>query len=431
MVSIVVVGGGLAGCAAAVAARKAGAQVTLLERMEVLGGWLRFASRLDSKYFPAREELRLMGGDDIFTVMERFITHPNVFFPGSEISTTKTLFHSFKAESALKKYLVEIGIDVRLQCRARDVEMAGNHIESVILDDKSSIRGDIFIDATAGFGPQANCQRYGNGCTMCFMRCPAFGGRVSIAAKAGVKELKGKRKDGSIGPINAAFGLFKESLAADLQAKLNRDGVVSIPVPPELLKESLKRATSATVSGEGNRSNTENVILVDMGYYVKRIGIGFTPLEELQKMPGLENVAYADPTAGTIGNAVRFMAVTPRDETFKVPDVDNLFVTSEKLGIAGVGEVIVTGAVAGHNAVRKAKEIPPLVLPTTTIIGDYIAYINDEWDEEARLRTRPHIRDGEYMARAEKAGLYTEDSKLIESRIKDNKLSNIFNQAIA
>ena len=38
-----------------------------------------------------------------------------------------------------------------------------------------------------------NCLRYGNGCSMCILRCPA-GPRVSISARAGIDDLQEKEK---------------------------------------------------------------------------------------------------------------------------------------------------------------------------------------------------------------------------------------------
>ena len=46
------------------------------------------------------------------------------------------------------------------------------------------IEGDVFVEATGSTGPMGNCLTYGNGCCMCILRCPAFGPRVSISAKA-------------------------------------------------------------------------------------------------------------------------------------------------------------------------------------------------------------------------------------------------------
>lgn len=39
-----------------------------------------------------------------------------------------------------------------------------------------------------------NCTAYGNGCAMCVLRCPSFGGRVSITSKCGLEDMVGKRK---------------------------------------------------------------------------------------------------------------------------------------------------------------------------------------------------------------------------------------------
>jgi len=426
-----VVGGGFGGCAAAAAARKAGAQITLLERMEVVGGWARLTGRLDHKYFPVREELGLMGGDDIFRVLDSCILHENVFIPWPEPSgSTKNIFHTVKAESELRKYLEGIGIDVRLQSRARDIERYDSDITAVILDDGTKIPGDVFIDATGGAGPQANCQKYGNGCAMCFMRCPAFGGRVSIAGKAGVKELKGKRRDGSIGAINGAFALLKESLATELREQLERKGTVWIPVPHQFVNDSYKRTESVTASGLVGKVYAENVVLVDIGVYVKRAAGGYAPLDELRKTPGLEQAVYAEPTAGTIGNGVRFMAITPRGDALNVPGINNLFVASEKLGVSGVGEVIATGVVAGHNAVRKAVGMAPLLLPGTTMLGDFIAYTNERWREEEGLRARFHVCTEPYFHHAQELGLYTEDRNLIHSRIEEGGLVNVLSQRI-
>ena len=72
---IVVIGGGWAGCAAALTAEKAGADVTLLERTDMLlgtglvGGIFRNNGR-----YTAAEECIAMGAGDLFTVMEAVAT---------------------------------------------------------------------------------------------------------------------------------------------------------------------------------------------------------------------------------------------------------------------------------------------------------------------------------------------------------------------
>ena len=83
------------------------------------------------------------------------------------------------------------------------------------------------------------------------------------------------------------------------------------------------------------------------------------PLQQLRQVRGLENVRYADPYAGTVGNSMRYAALAPRDDAMQVQGgVDNLFCSGEKAGLlVGHTEAIVTGALAGHNAARMAA--PP------------------------------------------------------------------------
>jgi len=427
MARVIVVGGGLAGCAAAAAAARAGAIVTLLERAELLGGWALFAGRIDHKYFTVREELRLMGGNDIFGVLDNCTLHQNVKFPWPKpLGATKTIYNITKLDPELRKHLESIGVEVRTQSRAKDVGMDGRKIQAVVLDDGTEVASDAFVDATGGTGGLKNCQTYGNGCALCFQRCPAFGDRVSVAGKAGVKELIGKKLDGSLGAVTAAFALLKESLAPEVKEEMERAGIVSLPVPPHLI--NYKRTENITASGNIDKGFAENIVLVDIGGYAKRIAGGYTPLDELRKVPGLERALYADPYAGTIGNGIRYMAITPRGDALDVPGVENLFVASEKLGVNGVGEVTATGVIAGHNAARKAMGMASLVLPTTTMLGGFIAYANQNWNTEKGLRERFHLFTGPYLRMAEETGLYTEDKDTIKSRMEDSGLMNILSQ---
>jgi len=106
LAKVTVVGGGCAGCAAAAAAAKTGAKVTLLERAELLGGWASFAGRVDHKYITVREELRLMGGHDIFEVLDNCTLHKAVKFPWPKPQgATKTVYNVTKLDPELRKCL--------------------------------------------------------------------------------------------------------------------------------------------------------------------------------------------------------------------------------------------------------------------------------------------------------------------------------------
>jgi hypothetical protein len=422
MVKIVVVGGGLAGTAAAAAAVKAGADVTLLERMEILGGWGAIAGHVNNDGFGVFEELRLMGGYDIFDVIDHCLIHINTRSPWPPPGTVGRYYDIDSFQIELERHMERLGVKVMLESRAKDTNMEGNKIKSLVLDGGEEIPGDVFVDATGGFGPPENCKKYGNGCVLCFMRCPAFGNRVSIAQKAGVKELKGKKPDGSIGPMTAAFTLVTETLAPELRKELQLKGFVGIPIPQNLI--NYKRNENITQSMNVNKGFAENMALAHIGGgYTKRVAGSFMALKELRKIPGLERAKYADPLAGTKGNSIRFMALTPRNEDSSVPGVDNLFVASEKMNVNGVIPTILTGVIAGHNAVRRAAKMPSLVLPSTTMCGDFMRYVYERWDKELIRRFTPN--GGPYLARAKENGLYTLDKDVVRLRVEKNGLVNI------
>jgi hypothetical protein len=260
------------------------------------------------------------------------------------------------------------------------------------------------------------------------MRCPAFGGRVSIAEKAGVKELLGAKSDGSVGPVSAANCILKETLAPELRKELERTGCAFIPIPPDLV--NYKRTQDITASANIDEGFAENVVLADIGAYAKRVAAGYAPLQELVKIPGLEVARYADPYAATIGNSVRYMALTPRGKALDVPGVENMFVASEKVGTNGVGEAIVIGVVAGYNAVRRAMGMDLLVLPRTTMLGDFIAYVNERWDTTEGLKSRFVSHSDPYFHRAKEMGLHTEDKSRVRSHIEESGLVNVFSSKI-
>ena len=80
---VVVIGGGWAGCAAALSAAKQGAEVTLAERTDMLlgtglvGGIFRNNGR-----FTAAEEAIALGGGELFELMDAHAVHRNMEFPG-------------------------------------------------------------------------------------------------------------------------------------------------------------------------------------------------------------------------------------------------------------------------------------------------------------------------------------------------------------
>ena len=233
MSRVVVIGGGWAGCAAAISARKAGAEVTLLERTDILlglgnvGGIMRNNGR-----YTATEEAIALGANELFELTDEYCTHANMDFPGHKHAT---IYNVTAIEKPVRDKLISMGIDVRFFSRVVDVKMNGKRLEAVVLEDGEIIKGDSFVEATGTSGPMGNCMKYGNGCAMCVLRCPSFGGRVSITEKCGVEDMIGRRNTGELGAFSGSMKLLKESLSEDIQKELNEKGCAVIPLPEELI----------------------------------------------------------------------------------------------------------------------------------------------------------------------------------------------------
>ncbi|MGB3904657.1 MAG: FAD-dependent oxidoreductase, partial [Anaerolineae bacterium] len=210
MSRIIVIGGGWAGCAAALSARQAGADVVLLERADSLlgagqvGGIMRNNGR-----FTATEEMIAMGGGDLLKLTDDCARHANMEFPGHKHAS---LYDVAVMEPVVRRHLQEKQVEIWTVSRATKVGVSDGKIQFVELEGGQRFEGDAFIDATGTMGPQGNCRKYGNGCAMCVTRCPTFGGRVSIAGRAGVHETKAKRADGSFGSMSGSCKLNKDSL---------------------------------------------------------------------------------------------------------------------------------------------------------------------------------------------------------------------------
>lgn len=207
---IVVIGGGWSGVSAAVCAKKAGAEVTLIEKTDLLlgagnaGGIFRNNGR-----YTATEEMKALGAGELFDAMDECAQHTNVEFPGHSHAS---LYNVNKIEPLVRKIVTDLGIELMLETHVEDVSCSNDNVLSVVVQDGSIIEGDAFVDATGTSGPMGNCLRYGNGCSMCIQRCPAFGPRVSITAKCGIKDLKGQRQNGIPGALSGACKIYKNSL---------------------------------------------------------------------------------------------------------------------------------------------------------------------------------------------------------------------------
>lgn len=420
---VVIVGGGWAGCAAALAARKQGAEVTLIERTDMLlgtglvGGIMRNNGR-----FTATEEMIAMGGGELFELTDQNSLHRNIDFPGHRHAS---IYNVAKMEPVVKRFLLQKEVRIQTCLRITDVEMKDDKIEVVVgKKEKEDFRlaGDVFVDTTGTAGPPANCNKYGNGCVMCVLRCHTFGGRVSLAAKAGIEEMTGKKGERT-GAMSGSCKLLKESLATEIIDKLNKQGVAVIPIPEsKVLKGKLDlKCCQQYALPEFEK----NIVLLDSGH--AKLMSPFFPLVLLREIPGFENARYEDPYAGGRGNSIRYFNMAPRDNSLKVEGVENLFCAGEKAGLlVGHTEAICTGTLTGYNAVRYIRKQEPLVLSETLAIGDAITHVRTQMRDHGRLDLKYTFSGSVLLDRMEKLNLYSTDTTEIEERVGAAGMTGIF-----
>jgi hypothetical protein len=328
-------------------------------------------------------------------------------------------------EPIVRKFLLEKGVRIECSTRITGVEMQDDRIRAVTgKQAKEDIRleGDAFVDTTGTAGPPANCNKYGNGCAMCVLRCHSFGGRVSVAARAGVKEMVGKR-DGRIGAMSGSCKLLKESLAPEIIETLNRTGVAVIPIPKsQILRGKLAMKCCQQYALPDFE---ENIVLLNTGH--AKLMTPFFPLDALREIPGFECARYEDPYAGGIGNSIRYVGMAPRDDALKVDGIANLFCGGEKAGLlVGHTEAICTGTLAGHNAVRYIRKDKPLVLPRSLATGEAMGFVRSQMRDDGILSLKYTFSGSVFFERMEALGLYSTDTQEIEKRVDAAGMSGIF-----
>ena len=422
---VIIIGGGWSGCAAAISAKKAGADVTLIEKTDLLlglgnvGGIMRNNGR-----YTAAEELLALGAGDLINITDKNTRHKNINFPGHEHAW---LYDVNRIEPEVRKYLLDLGINLKFITRAVDVERDENKIKGIYLHDGSYLEGDVFIETTGSTGPMGNCLRYGNGCSMCILRCPSFGPRVSISYRAGIEDIKGERDEDVFGAFSGSCKLAKETLSKEIVEELDSKGVVILNVPKEDI--NLDKLKQKVCQQYALKEFAENIILLDTGH--AKLMTSYYPLEKLRKIKGLEYAKFVDPYAGGKGNSIRYLSVAPRGDDMKVEGISNLFCGGEKSGLfVGHTEAICTGSLAGHNAVRSFLGMPLLILPRTLAIGDLIAFANEKVRTKEGRRNRYTFAGAEYLKRMKELGLYTIDKDEIQAKVRKLNLDNIFDEKL-
>ncbi|HWR10059.1 FAD-dependent oxidoreductase [Sporomusa sp.] len=423
---VVIVGGGWSGAAAALAARKTGCEVELFERADMLlgtglvGGIMRNNGR-----FTATEELIAMGGGELFEICDENSRHKNISFPGHN---HVSLYDVATIEPAVRRALVAAGVEIHVKTRVNDVVMVDANIVKVSVSlfqgEAFEVTGDAFVDASGTAGPQGNCMKYGNGCVMCIYRCPTFGPRFSIAAKAGVKEIIGEKADGTFGAMSGSCKLHKDSLDPAVREQLESTGVCVIAVPHHLQK-SMESLGQKACQQYALKEFAENIVLLDTGH--AKLMSAYYPLDLLRQIPGCANARFEDPYAGGIGNSMRYFGMLPRDNALKVQGLENVFCAGEKAGLlVGHTEAIVTGTLAGHNAARVALGLEPIEISRELACGDAIAHVNEKMQTQEGLTKKYTFSGSVYFESMKKKNLYITNVEEIKKKVTQTNMKGIF-----
>lgn len=445
---VVVVGGGFAGCAAAMQAARMGAEVILAERTDMLGGTGAVGGIIrNNGRYTAAEEIIAMGGGQMVDLLDHNCRHKNIQFPGHAHAS---LFDVASVPAKIERELLNLGVKIYFMSRINSVlhiwkdKLSGNYqLFSVKDSNGQEIHGDVFIDATGTAGPAGMCNKYGNGCMSCILRCSAFGGRMSLCALCGIREygatkIVGICKDGKLiedtennkasfgvnGAMSGSCKLMKESLSKDLIDKLNSEGVAVIPIPEVLREEHLDiKACQQYALPEF----AGNIILLDTGH--AKLMAPYYPLRKLRMIRGLENARFEDPYAGGVGNSIRFTSCVLREDTMRVYGMENVFCAGEKSGIfVGHTEAIVTGVLAGYNAVRWSQKKNLLTLPGSTACGDAIHWVGEQMKSDKGRSYKYTFSGSVLFERMKNRNLYTTQKEQIKERIRQAGMENIFTQ---
>jgi hypothetical protein len=456
---IVVIGGGSAGIAAAVGARKAGAEVTLLERQDQLLGIGRIAGSMDvGGRYPLHLEILEMGAPEVNEVLDS-VTLPHMdnyrnshypwhSLPGSEEMTKHSwVYNVLTAEPALRKLLVEMGVEILWRSRVVDVEKEGNHITRVKTHKGRWMEGDAFIDTTGSAGGMSACVKNVGGCVMCpWMQCPTFGDRVDLSGKAGGKTWSMRQKDGRPGVKYNGIYLYKASLSKELQDQLNESHQIFVPFRGVIDWDSDPEWSWATRGQDGNDGkgrpadaetswrvspDTGRFRLLDRGVFAGGAGPSPIPLEKLREIPGFENVVVAGPVGGqnlwSLGHDLVFT-----ENTLRVPPCENLFAAGSKANLVDIQPCINSGVLAGFNAVRSAVGKELIELPRSTATGDIIAFSQEYLkNSDGGPTTFVSAHAGHYLKRLKDLGIFPDDEEKAKKRVADAGLTGLFAKAVA
>ncbi len=422
---VIVVGGGPAGFSAATVAKKAGADVTVIERTDMLGGLGLVAGLALSNfaYIPLTEA-RALGGAELYDVFDSIMTYRDI--EGTPQGGSTSLYNVTKLDSTIQKALRAKGIEFMLCKRVVDIQMSGDSVEAVVCKDGTKIKGDVFVDTTGATQGIEACERLARGCVGCILRCPTFGNTGGIVEKK-VKTVSALNDYGKPTTIGTSVMIAMESLSPEIQKRLREKGYVAIPVPKDIEPDMDRfRRAASTHSGVADMEGLKvNLLLHDIGGFAKVVGSA-SPMyaRSLRSFPGLEDAMIIHPAAGARGHLAFHVAMAYRDNSLKVDGFDNVFCAGTKCGPQhSLIDAVITGDLAGHNAVRYSLGKNCLELPKTLALGAYIDHVGKMMRTEEGLKNRYGVKVLELL---KALNVYREDKEEIVKEVEKAGLLGVY-----
>lgn len=149
---VVVLGSGSAGCVAAIAAARQGADTLLVERYGFLGGTsVMVLDTFYGFYTPGEHSLRVVGGIpwevvDRLRTFDSILERPNTYGAGTGVTYNPPML-----EVLWEQFALEAGVRLRFHTFCAGVERDGERVTGLIVAGKSGlgvIRGRVFVDAS-------------------------------------------------------------------------------------------------------------------------------------------------------------------------------------------------------------------------------------------------------------------------------------------
>lgn len=162
MTEVVVAGGGTAGFAAAIAAARAGAKVTLLEQLSYLGGTMTgglVPGIVSMRHQPWRDEETLVqleslySGDQVVRgiaqeMVDRLIKCGGSYSKRDGEAPVRVLFDPELMKWVVDQMVREAGVRILYHTKVTGVLKEGNRVTGVTIDNGKTISADVVIDAT-------------------------------------------------------------------------------------------------------------------------------------------------------------------------------------------------------------------------------------------------------------------------------------------